>query len=680
MADKIELIVFLRRLYLQKQGTFSVSDIQKIEKDFETKQTVIEEVLSCIVDDMKPKKNLVLLLKEVNRFRSLQKVIAAKGKATVCQEVNPYLVLLKENFQKSSPDCESSVRAAKILREKITAFSASVPNLVKALDEYAILCEKYFTNVTALKRLRVNIRFLPLAEEANERVLSLSEPITADIYWTLAEELNKSHQMLFKDSLYNYSVILAYLNEAIIRNEKQIPELSIPEALVLNAPEEIVDPDEEATVDSDVQEAAVDVEPVEEEEVIAEAKVAEETVAEENTVEVPIIEEPAAENAVVADVAVDVELTGAEEISAEAKVNEEVAEEEGATEESIIENTVVEDATAREAFVEETPVEEPVTEEPIVEDYIAAEVTPVKTEVGAEDTSVKTNDVSVETEAVATSVSEQPEEILSSVNAENETETSEIVEEQNEIKEESLITTSSEENIQENTSIDEAKERNATKVSQSAGENGAEEVAPVPADPTPTEEKRVLPNVTPKRKSRKPLWISLAVAAVLIGGASLWFVLSDGEDDDDYLYDLPVPAASAPVSLMPDQVAEESTSETTEAPVKDPKATLPAKTSPTPEKKEIKTKTEAPSEPKIVETKTEEPTPKSEVKEEVSGNFDALLKKAKAGNAAAQYQVGLCYEKGTGVKADVFEAITWYRKAKVNGSEAAANRLTELGY
>jgi TPR repeat protein len=46
---------------------------------------------------------------------------------------------------------------------------------------------------------------------------------------------------------------------------------------------------------------------------------------------------------------------------------------------------------------------------------------------------------------------------------------------------------------------------------------------------------------------------------------------------------------------------------------------------------------------------------------------NALLKEAKAGNAEAQYNLGLCYEKGLGVKTDMDEAVKWYQMAANQG-------------
>ena len=54
-------------------------------------------------------------------------------------------------------------------------------------------------------------------------------------------------------------------------------------------------------------------------------------------------------------------------------------------------------------------------------------------------------------------------------------------------------------------------------------------------------------------------------------------------------------------------------------------------------------------------------------------------KAAAQGDAAAQYNLGFCYEHGTGVARDASLALSWYRKARAQGDEdatAAVARLT----
>lgn len=60
--------------------------------------------------------------------------------------------------------------------------------------------------------------------------------------------------------------------------------------------------------------------------------------------------------------------------------------------------------------------------------------------------------------------------------------------------------------------------------------------------------------------------------------------------------------------------------------------------------------------------------------------FDIYKSLADAGNAEAQYCLGIMYETGKGVDIDIFEAVMWYRKAKAKGFAMAERKLQELGY
>ena len=59
--------------------------------------------------------------------------------------------------------------------------------------------------------------------------------------------------------------------------------------------------------------------------------------------------------------------------------------------------------------------------------------------------------------------------------------------------------------------------------------------------------------------------------------------------------------------------------------------------------------------------------------------FQQYLKDAQKGNAAAQYNLGVCYQKGLGVSKDMHEAVKWYRKAAEQGDVDAQNVLKKLG-
>ncbi|MEX4489508.1 sel1 repeat family protein [Haemophilus influenzae] len=55
--------------------------------------------------------------------------------------------------------------------------------------------------------------------------------------------------------------------------------------------------------------------------------------------------------------------------------------------------------------------------------------------------------------------------------------------------------------------------------------------------------------------------------------------------------------------------------------------------------------------------------------------FKLWLPLAEQGNADAQFNLGLMYEEGRGVKQDDFEAVKWFRKAAEQGDETAQFNL-----
>lgn len=60
-------------------------------------------------------------------------------------------------------------------------------------------------------------------------------------------------------------------------------------------------------------------------------------------------------------------------------------------------------------------------------------------------------------------------------------------------------------------------------------------------------------------------------------------------------------------------------------------------------------------------------------------NDAELLAKAQAGDAEAQYNVGLFYENGYGVTKNINNALEWYKKAARNGNSLAKSSLKRLG-
>ncbi len=69
--------------------------------------------------------------------------------------------------------------------------------------------------------------------------------------------------------------------------------------------------------------------------------------------------------------------------------------------------------------------------------------------------------------------------------------------------------------------------------------------------------------------------------------------------------------------------------------------------------------------------------PDADTKEET---FNWYRKAAEQGDAAAQYNLGLCYCNGWGVSKDMTEAVEWYRKAAEQGNAPAQEKLKELGF
>ena len=58
--------------------------------------------------------------------------------------------------------------------------------------------------------------------------------------------------------------------------------------------------------------------------------------------------------------------------------------------------------------------------------------------------------------------------------------------------------------------------------------------------------------------------------------------------------------------------------------------------------------------------------------------FDDLLAEATQGNAAAQYNLGWCYQYGIGVGKDYEKAVSWYTKAAKQGDVDAQDGLKSL--
>ena len=58
--------------------------------------------------------------------------------------------------------------------------------------------------------------------------------------------------------------------------------------------------------------------------------------------------------------------------------------------------------------------------------------------------------------------------------------------------------------------------------------------------------------------------------------------------------------------------------------------------------------------------------------------FRETLQWAERGNASAQYNLGVMYAKGQGVRQDYAEAVRWYRQAAEQGDATAQNNLGDM--
>ena len=59
-------------------------------------------------------------------------------------------------------------------------------------------------------------------------------------------------------------------------------------------------------------------------------------------------------------------------------------------------------------------------------------------------------------------------------------------------------------------------------------------------------------------------------------------------------------------------------------------------------------------------------------------NFKEMLQVAEQGNAVAQFNLGLMYDKGQGVRQDYAQAVQWYRKAAEQGDAQAQYNLASM--
>ena len=76
----------------------------------------------------------------------------------------------------------------------------------------------------------------------------------------------------------------------------------------------------------------------------------------------------------------------------------------------------------------------------------------------------------------------------------------------------------------------------------------------------------------------------------------------------------------------------------------------------------------------------EKEVPSSQGREQGENTFEKYKKAAEQGDADAQYNLGICYDKGDGVAQSYAEAVKWYKKAAEQGYAGAQNSLGNCYY
>ena len=200
------------------------------------------------------------------------------------------------------------------------------------------------------------------------------------------------------------------------------------------------------------------------------------------------------------------------------------------------------------------------------------------------------------------------------------------------------------------------------------------------------ERKEDIPDV--QKKSKKPLYIIGSCVLLVLVAVCVYFVTRTKSEQPPVT---PVVVADT-TAVAEDTVATAPVvaPETTPAPKavepkkEEPKAEQQPKSKPQPETKIPADKPEQQAEPAKVEKKVQVNSLEAAREATQNGDykkaFDIYHSLANAGNAEAQYCLGLMYETGKGVGIDIFEAVMWYRKSKAKGFALAERKLLELGY
>ena len=189
-----------------------------------------------------------------------------------------------------------------------------------------------------------------------------------------------------------------------------------------------------------------------------------------------------------------------------------------------------------------------------------------------------------------------------------------------------------------------------------------------------------------QKKSRKSIYIVGGCIFLILVLICLYFVLASK----------PKPVVAPPavvadtITVVQDTTTVAPVATPEETPVKaveqqkQPKVEEQSRSKSQPEAKTPVNEPQQQAEPEKTEKKAQ--TNSLEAAREATQNgdykkaFDIYKSLANAGNAEAQYCLGIMYETGKGVDIDIFEAVMWYRKAKAKGFSMAERKLLELGY
>lgn len=679
-------ITKIHRVIVEKGGCFTSKECETIAAALEVDNVSLLAMLEAIRKDLNPQK-FVLNLKDAERFQLLRNALQKNAEHVLLKKIAPELAVLADNFKKPQADGEACQKSINRVRSLIQPYADRVPKLVKYLNEYADLCETNFLNVLKLKVLRINLRFLPLLKEANELFESCEDTADEKNYWEMAERLYLKYPSLFKEEVYYFSVIRGILDAFYRKAGKNAIILNIPERISLqeeSAPEEVVAVEEKqeeaaetvaeiAEISTELQDS--DIEAVVEE--VPETVVVEEVIVDESVVDV-IQEEPGYQPTedVVAENAIE------ETLAPVAVVTESIAD----TVESVTEN-------AKPVLETTEPVSE--TTELVSETAESVSETAELVSETTEPVSETAEPISETTESVSEAsepVLETTESISNSVESVAET-VEPIVEPAEPIVEQAVVEPEKSEVVLKEA----APEVNAepAKPTTNLIQNKKEQVS---SPDTITEKKEKSPDIP--KKSKKPIYILIGVLILLILIAVGVYFVSQGSKK----------TSSVAPAFTPDSITVADTltaapvvaTEATSAPkVKEKKAEKaiqpkeqPQKTQPKsqpekqPEKQpDMKKNAEKPVqavEPAKAETPVKGNTLDAAREATLNGDFKKAFEiyksLANAGNAEAQYCLGLMYETGKGVDVDIFEAVIWFRKAKAKGFALAERKLMELGY